>query len=35
MNGQAQDLMMNAPAEVDNKQLKELHLKLVPPAPKD
>jgi aspartyl-tRNA synthetase len=35
MNGQAQDLMMNAPAEVDVKQLKELHLKLVPPAPKD
>jgi len=35
MNGQAQDLMMNAPAEVDNKQLKELHLKLVPPTPKD
>ena len=30
MNGQAQDLMMNAPAEVDNKALKELHLKLVP-----
>ena len=35
MNGQAQDLMMNAPAEVDAKQLKELHLKLVPPTPKD
>lgn len=30
MNGQAQDLMMNAPAEVDNAQLKELNLKLVP-----
>ncbi|GLQ24860.1 aspartate--tRNA(Asp/Asn) ligase [Algimonas ampicilliniresistens] len=30
MNGQAQDLMMNAPAEVDSAQLKELHLKLVP-----
>ena len=30
MNGQAQDLMMNAPAEVDVKALKELHLKLVP-----
>ena len=30
MNGQAQDLMMNAPAEVDNAQLKELHLKLLP-----
>jgi len=35
MNGQAQDLMMNAPAEVDQKALKELHLKLVPPTPKD
>ncbi|WP_418152597.1 aspartate--tRNA ligase [Litorimonas sp. RW-G-Af-16] len=35
MNGQAQDLMMNAPAEVDAKALKELHLKLIPPAPKD
>ncbi len=34
MNGQAQDLMMNAPAEVDNKQLKELNLKLVPVDPK-
>ena len=30
MNGQAQDLMMNAPAEVDLKQLKELSLKLIP-----
>ena len=30
MNGQAQDLMMNAPAEVDTKALKELHLKTVP-----
>lgn len=35
MNGQAQDLMMNAPAEVDVKALKELHLKLVPVEPKD
>jgi len=34
MNGQAQDLMMNAPAQVDDKQLKELHLKLVPVDPK-
>jgi len=30
MNGQAQDLMMNAPSEADPAQLKELHLKLVP-----
>lgn len=34
MNGQAQDLMMNAPAEVDNAQLKELNLKLLPVEPK-
>lgn len=30
MNGQAQDLMMNAPGEADAAQLKELNLKLVP-----
>lgn len=30
MNGQAQDLMMNAPAEANPAQLKELNLKLVP-----
>ncbi|HET6347263.1 MAG TPA: aspartate--tRNA ligase, partial [Myxococcota bacterium] len=30
MNQQAQDLMMNAPAPATDKQLKELHLKLVP-----
>ncbi len=30
MNGQAQDLMMNAPGAADPAQLKELHLKLVP-----
>ena len=30
MNGQAQDLMMNAPAEADPKQLKELYLKNLP-----
>jgi aspartyl-tRNA synthetase len=30
MNQKAEDLMMNAPSEVDPKQLKELHIKLVP-----
>jgi len=30
MNGQAQDLMMNAPAQADPKQLKELYLKHLP-----
>ncbi|MDB5430699.1 MAG: aspartate--tRNA ligase [Caulobacter sp.] len=30
-NQQAQDLMMNAPAEVSERQLKELHLRVVPP----
>jgi len=35
MNGQAQDLMMNAPAQVDNAQLKELNLKLLPIDSKD
>jgi len=34
MNGQAQDLMMNAPAEADPAQLKELNLKLRPVDPK-
>ncbi len=29
MNQKAQDLMMKAPAEVSDKQLKELHLKIV------
>ena len=29
MNKNAQDLMMNAPSEVEDKQLKELHIKLV------
>ena len=27
-NGSAEDVMMNAPSEVDEKQLKELHIKL-------
>jgi aspartyl-tRNA synthetase len=30
MNQKAEDLMMNAPSEVDPKQIKELHIKLVP-----
>ena len=30
MNGQAQDLMMNAPSDADPKQLKELYLKHLP-----
>lgn len=34
MNGQAQDLMMNAPAEVDAKALRELHLRLDLPKEK-
>ena len=29
MNQNAQDLMMKAPSKVDNKQLKELELKLI------
>jgi aspartyl-tRNA synthetase len=29
MNQKAQDLMMNAPSEVTDQQLKELHLKTV------
>jgi aspartyl-tRNA synthetase len=33
-NQQAQDLMMNAPGEVDSKQLRELHLKVVLPEAK-
>jgi len=31
LNQQAQDLMMNAPSEVQDKQLKELHIRIVPP----
>ena len=33
-NQQAQDLMMNAPAEVSLKQLRELHLKVALPEKK-
>jgi aspartyl-tRNA synthetase len=33
-NGSAEDVMMNAPSEVDEKQLKELHIKLDLPKPK-
>jgi len=32
MNQKAQDLMMGAPARVNEKQLRDLHLKLVPQA---
>jgi aspartyl-tRNA synthetase len=31
LNQQAQDLMMNAPSSVSDKQLKELHIRLAPP----
>jgi aspartyl-tRNA synthetase len=34
MNQQAQDLMMNAPSEVSLKQLRELHIRTVPPDAK-
>jgi len=30
MNQQARDLMMQAPSPVDEKQLKELHIRLAP-----
>lgn len=32
MNQRAEDLMMNAPAEVENKHLRELHIRVVKPA---
>jgi aspartyl-tRNA synthetase len=32
MNQKAEDLMMNAPSEVSPRQLKELHIKVVPPS---
>ena len=31
LNQQGQDLLMNAPSEVSDKQLKELHIRLAPP----
>tara|TARA_R110002110_G_scaffold182692_4_gene389111 strand:- start:766 stop:2589 length:1824 start_codon:yes stop_codon:yes gene_type:complete len=34
MNQQAQDLLMQAPSEVEQKQLKELHIRVVPPLEK-
>jgi len=34
MNQQAQDLMMNAPSEASLKQLRELHIRVVPPGNK-
>jgi aspartyl-tRNA synthetase len=32
MNQRAEDLMMNAPSEVSPKQLRELNIRIVPPA---
>jgi aspartyl-tRNA synthetase len=32
MNQRAEDLMMNAPGEVTPRQLRELHIRLVPPS---
>ena len=34
MNQKAEDLMMNAPSEVDMKQLRELHLRTIMPEVK-
>jgi hypothetical protein len=31
MNQRAEDLMMNAPGEVTQRQLRELHIRIVPP----
>ena len=31
LNQQGQDLLMNAPSEVEERQLKELHVRLAPP----
>ena len=31
LNQQGQDLLMNAPSEVEERQLKELHIRLAPP----
>jgi aspartyl-tRNA synthetase len=35
MNQQAEDLLMGAPSEVSEKQLKELHIRLALPKKKD
>ena len=32
MNQQAQDLLMGAPSEVTPKQLRELHIRVIPPG---
>jgi aspartyl-tRNA synthetase len=31
MNQRAEDLLMGAPSEVSSKQLRELHIRVVPP----
>jgi aspartyl-tRNA synthetase len=33
MNQRAEDLLMGAPSEVSAKQLRELHIRVVPPSP--
>ena len=33
LNQTARDLLMNAPSPVSDAQLKELHLRIAPPAP--